>query len=67
MTPDPAWWRQATVYQIHPCNFADSNGDGIGDMRGITSHMQTSDSHQSPGEATVWLCCRRNPAPESER
>ena len=29
------WWRQALVYQIYPRSFADSNADGIGDLRGI--------------------------------
>ncbi len=33
------WWRQATVYQIYPRSFADSNGDGIGDIAGVTSRM----------------------------
>ncbi|WP_166851323.1 glycoside hydrolase family 13 protein [Isoptericola sp. BMS4] len=37
--PDPTWWRQAAVYQIYPRSFADSNGDGIGDLRGITSRV----------------------------
>ena len=33
------WWRQACVYQIYPRSFADSNGDGIGDLRGIISRV----------------------------
>ncbi|GAA1809233.1 glycoside hydrolase family 13 protein [Agromyces neolithicus] len=36
---DPHWWRQATVYQIYPRSFADANGDGIGDLVGITSRI----------------------------
>ncbi|WP_166997037.1 glycoside hydrolase family 13 protein [Paramicrobacterium fandaimingii] len=33
------WWRQAAVYQIYPRSFADANGDGIGDLAGITSRV----------------------------
>ena len=36
---DATWWRQATVYQIYPRSFADSNGDGIGDLPGVTSRI----------------------------
>ena len=38
-TLDANWWRQATVYQIYPRSFADSNGDGIGDLPGVTSRV----------------------------
>ena len=33
------WWKNAVVYQIYPRSFQDSNGDGIGDLRGIIDRM----------------------------
>ena len=33
------WWRDAVIYQIYPRSFADGNGDGMGDLAGITAHM----------------------------
>lgn len=36
---DATWWRQAAVYQIYPRSFADASGDGLGDLRGITSRI----------------------------
>ncbi|MBP2413365.1 alpha-glucosidase [Arthrobacter stackebrandtii] len=37
--PDAGWWRQAAVYQIYPRSFADANGDGMGDLPGVTARM----------------------------
>jgi alpha-glucosidase len=36
---DAHWWRQAVIYQIYPRSFADANGDGIGDLKGIISRV----------------------------
>jgi oligo-1,6-glucosidase len=46
------WWRSAVVYQIYPRSFADSNGDGIGDLRGIIDHL---DYLEHLGVDVVWL------------
>ena len=46
------WWRGAAIYQIYPRSFADSNGDGIGDLAGITAHL---DYVASLGVDAIWL------------
>ncbi|MZU11589.1 alpha-glucosidase, partial [Bifidobacterium longum] len=33
------WWHQSVVYQVYPRSFQDTNGDGIGDLRGIISRL----------------------------
>lgn len=47
------WWKDATVYQIYPASFNDSNDDGIGDIPGI---VQKLDYIQSLGVEVVWVC-----------
>jgi alpha-glucosidase len=37
---DRVWWRDAVLYQIYPRSFADANGDGIGDLRGVIEHLE---------------------------
>ena len=46
------WWKEAIVYQIYPRSFKDSNGDGIGDLKGITSEL---DYIKSLGVDVIWL------------
>lgn len=46
------WWRDAVIYQIYPRSFQDSNGDGIGDLRGI---IQRLDYLKELGIDAIWL------------
>ncbi|MBV9411576.1 MAG: DUF3459 domain-containing protein [Acidimicrobiia bacterium] len=46
------WWKSAVVYQIYPRSFADSDGDGIGDLEGITRHL---DHLQWLGVDAIWI------------
>ena len=50
-TPNP-WWTNAVVYQIYPRSFQDTNGDGIGDLKGITSRL---DYLADLGVDVLWL------------
>jgi Alpha amylase, catalytic domain len=45
------WWKEQTIYQIYPSSFQDSNGDGWGDIRGITSRL---DYLKELGVDTIW-------------
>ena len=51
-TSDLPWWKRTTVYQIYPRSFADSNGDGIGDLPGILGRL---DYLHRLGVETLWL------------
>jgi oligo-1,6-glucosidase/alpha-glucosidase len=51
-TNEMPWWKQTTVYQIYPRSFADSNGDGIGDLGGVIGKL---DYLLSLGVETLWL------------
>jgi len=51
--PSPTdWWRSAVIYQIYPRSFADSNGDGMGDLPGITARLSDL---RDLGVDAVWL------------
>ncbi|HSN44548.1 MAG TPA: alpha-glucosidase [Propionibacteriaceae bacterium] len=52
MTPPDPWWKSAVVYQIYPRSFADSDGDGIGDLRGVIAHL---DHLAGLGVDALWL------------
>jgi oligo-1,6-glucosidase len=50
--PGRAWWKEAVVYQIYPRSFKDSDGDGVGDLKGIISKL---DYIKSLGVDVIWL------------
>ena len=52
MTEQTKWFHDAVVYQIYPRSFADSNGDGVGDIPGITAHL---DHLVALGIDVIWL------------
>lgn len=49
---EKAWWKEAVIYQIYPRSFKDSNGDGIGDLNGITEKL---DYLKELGIDVIWL------------
>lgn len=50
--PDKKWWKEAVVYQVYPRSFKDSDGDGVGDLKGVTAKL---DYIKSLGIDVVWL------------
>ncbi|MGQ1612018.1 alpha-glucosidase [Listeria monocytogenes] len=53
ITETKEWWKESVVYQIYPRSFQDSNGDGIGDIRGIIERLPYL---KDLGINVIWLC-----------
>src|SRR5579884_4026668 len=53
MASEQLWWQKGVIYQIYPRSFADSNGDGVGDLRGVIEHVDYLD--RTLGVDAVWL------------
>ncbi len=51
-SPEDNWWKHAVIYEIYPRSFGDSNGDGIGDLNGITEHL---DYLKDLGIDAIWI------------
>jgi alpha-glucosidase len=54
---DQEWWRDGVIYQIYPRSFADSNGDGVGDLPGIIEHLDylNDGTPRSLGVDAIWI------------
>ena len=62
MSKDYLWWRDGVIYQIYPRSFADSNGDGIGDLQGLIGKL---DYLAELGVDGIWLS-PINPTPDKD-
>src|SRR5471032_2343248 len=49
---DSGWWKNAVIYEIYPRSFGDTNGDGVGDLNGITAHL---DYLRDLGVDAIWI------------
>ena len=49
---EPAWWQRGAIYQVYPRSFADADGDGVGDLRGVIAHL---DHLEALAAEAVWL------------
>src|SRR5712671_3775311 len=49
---NPLWWQTGVIYQIYPRSFQDTNGDGVGDLRGITRRLPHL---QELGVGAIWI------------
>jgi alpha-glucosidase len=57
LTAGLAWWQRGAIYQIYPRSFADADGDGVGDLRGIIEHLDhlNDGTPRSLGVEAIWL------------
>jgi alpha-glucosidase len=55
--PEEPWWQRGAIYQIYPRSFADADGDGVGDLRGIVEHLDhlNDGTPGSLGVEAIWL------------
>src|SRR6201990_1592123 len=51
-TNGDVWWKHAVVYEVYPRSFQDTNGDGLGDIKGITQRLSYL---KSPGIDAIWI------------
>ena len=52
LKPDPLWYKDAIIYELHVRAFSDSNADGMGDFKGLTSRL---DYLEDLGVTAIWL------------